>query len=79
MGQRLVFRKTPAPSDIIWEHREKKDHLKSHFMAGLALLFILFCSFVIIYEISSVEQEISNMFPAQDCDFTEEIYGDKIK
>ena len=49
LGQRMVFKKPYSPTDIVWEHREKKGAWKNHIVVFAALIFLLLCSFVIVF------------------------------
>ena len=79
LGSTLKFYKAHPPTDIIWEHRVKKNFWKKHSLAVLALLLLLLGSFIVVYQISSWEQAISDMFPAVDCNFIREMYGNKLR
>ena len=57
----------------------KKNFWKKHSLAVLALLLLLLGSFIVVYQISSWEQAISDMFPAVDCNFIREMYGSKLR
>lgn len=40
---------------------------------------LLLGSFIVVYQISSWEQAISDMFPAVDCKFINGMYGNKLR
>lgn len=50
-----------------------------HTKATFALLCLLICSFVIVYNISTYEQALIDMFPSVDCDFISSMYGKKLQ
>lgn len=63
LGEKMQFKKPISPTDIIWEHREQKDFVKRHILAFITLAVLLLSSSVVVYEISSYEQSIADMFP----------------
>ena len=79
LGAPLWFKKAHSPTDIIWEHVVQKNFWKKHSLAVLALFLLLLGSFIVVYQISTWEQAISDMFPAVDCNFVKEMYGNKLR
>ena len=75
----LVFKKAQAPTDIIWENKGTKFFWRKHLKAVLGLFLLLMASFIVVYEISTWEQAIQDMFPKVDCGFVSDMYGKKLK
>ena len=79
LDQPLFFKKAQAPTDIIWENKGTKFFWRKHLKAALGILLLLLASFIVVYEISTWEQSIQDMFPNVDCKFVSEMYGSKLK
>ena len=79
LNKPLKFTNANSPSDIIWENRKQADFFKKHVMALVALSLMLLGSFIVVYEISSYEQGIADIFPAVDCNFIGDMYGKKLE
>ena len=79
LGKKMVFERSQSPTNIIWENRINKTFWRNYAKASLAILLLLAVSFVIIYQMSSGKANFRQFFAQKDCEFVNEVYGDKLQ
>lgn len=77
LGEPLKIDDAAEPTDIIWENRRFTtwERTKRTLIVIGVIVFLLFCSFIIIFSLSLKNSQITNQYPTTQCPSVEQIFG----